>query len=216
MSRLGWVLTALLCVLLIIGWYFLIFDPTSQDIEDVRAETEQVQTQTTQALARAAQLREIREEAPDAEARLAFGRSLIPEDAAIPALFRQLQQAADDAGMRLESIAPSQPTVTEIDGVQYTVIGVSMNLEGSYFQAVDLARRVEDPLLTPRALRWNSAALSPIEFPELSVSLSGQVFSRGLVEVPVPAAPPEEEVPEDETTEDGTIEDDELLEGDDQ
>ena len=196
MTRVGWLLTGLLCVLLVVGWYFLIFSPTSEDIEVVRADTERTLTEAEQQRARAAQLREVRQRAPEAEAALNAGQTLIPEEPSIPALFRQLQQAADDAGVRLPTINPSAPSVVTVGGEEVTAIGVSMTLRGSYFQIVDLARRIEDPLLTPRALRWDAASLSPTDFPELTVSLSGQVYSRGLVELPTIEPPPEEE-PED-------------------
>ena len=184
MTRVGWLLTGLLCVLLVVGWYFLIFSPTSEDIEVVRTDTEATLTQAAQQRARADELRAVRQSAPEAEAALAAGQTLVPEGAAIPALFRQLQQAADDAGVRLNTLSPSAPSVETRNEQELAVIGVSMSVTGSYFQVVDLARRIEDPLLTPRALQWTSASLSPAEYPELSVTLSGQVFSRSVEELP--------------------------------
>lgn len=219
MSRLGWVFIALICILLGIGWYFLLFDPTSEDIADTRAQTEQVELQAQQQRARAAELREVREQAPEAEARLAVGRSLIPEGSSIPSLFRQLQQAADDAGARLTTISPSQPSVVELEDQQLSVIGISMTLEASYFQVVDLARRIEDPQLTPRALRWTNVSLTPTDFPTLSVSLSGEVFSRGLTEIPpveeeqAPAEPEDPDAPVDPDDPEGDVEGDEVIDG---
>ena len=201
MTRVGWLLTGLLCVLLVVGWYFLIFDPTSEEIEDVRAETDQILDQAAQERARAAQLREVRQNAPEAEAALNAGQTIIPEEPSVPALFRQLQQAADDAGVRLPSISPGAPSVTTIDGQEVASIGVSMSLQGSYFQMVDFARRIEDPTLTPRALRWDAASLSPSEFPELSVSFAGQVYSRNVVELPT-IEEPEEAPDEDDEADD--------------
>lgn len=212
MTRIGWVLITLLSVLLIVGWFFLIYQPTSEDIESVRAETEQVQTQTTQQLARAAQLREVRQSAPESEAALSAGQLLIPEAASIPALFRQMQQVTDESGVRLTSISPGAPSVQEVDGTQVAVISLSMALEGTYFQIVDLARRIEDPQIVPRALLWRSASLSPSEFPELSVTLSGDVYARGTEALPTveeEEPPPVEETPEDGTEpDDGDPEDD--------
>lgn len=208
MSRLGWVLIVLLSVLLIIGWYFLIFDPTSEEIADVRAETDVVLSQAAEQRARAAELREIRENAPEAEAALSAGRMLIPEEPSIPALFRQMQQAADDAGVRLSSISPSEPAVTAVGEQQVTSIGVSLTLTGTYFQVVDLSRRIEDPTLTPRALRWDAASLGPSEFPELSVSLSGQVFSRGVTQLPTSEEPVEEAEAAPDDIVDGDVVDD--------
>ena len=199
MSRIGWVLIALLSLLLIVGWFFLIYQPTSEDIEDVRAETEQVRTQTTQQLARAAQLREVRQAAPESEAALSAGQLLIPEAASVPALFRQMQQVADESGVRLVSISPSAPAVQQVGETEVAVISLSMALEGSYFQIVDLARRIEDPQIMSRALLWRSASLIPSEFPELSVTLSGDVFARGTEALPMleEEEPPAEEVPDD-------------------
>jgi len=184
MTRVGWLLTALLCVLLGVGWYFLLFQPTSEEIEVVRTDTEATLDQAAQQRARADELRAVRQSAPEAEAALAAGQTLVPEGAAIPALFRQLQQAADDAGVRLNTLSPSAPSVETRNEQELAVIAVSMSVTGSYFQVVDLARRIEDPLLTPRALQWTSASLSPAEYPELSVTLSGQVFSRSVEELP--------------------------------
>lgn len=198
MSRIGWVLTALLCLLLIIGWYFLIFDPTSEEIAGVREETEFVEGQTAMALARAEQLREIRAEAPAAEADLAIGRSLFPDDPSLPAVFRQLQQAGDEAGVRLSSIAPTAPSNVDYDGGSYAAIGLSLNVEGSYFQVVDFARRIEDPSITPRALLWEGANLSLGEFPELNVTLTGTVFARTASEPRAPDEPPVDDEVEDD------------------
>ena len=202
MTRIGWLLTGLLCVLLVVGWYFLIFSPTSEDIEVVRADTERTLSEAEQQRARAAQLREVRQRAPEAEAALNAGQTLVPEEPSIPALFRQMQQAADDAGARLLSLNPSAPAVITVDDQEVTSIGVSMTLQGSYFQVVDLARRIEDPLLTPRAFRWDAASLSPSEFPELTVSLAGQVYSRGVDELPTIEEPEEAAPDEDDDADD--------------
>lgn len=184
MSRVGWVLTVLLCVLLGIGWYFLLFQPTSDEIDDVRADTEATLTQAAQERARAEELRAVRQSAPEVEAALAAGQTLIPEDASMPGLFRQLQQAADDAGVRLPTISPSAPAVETRQDEELAVIAVSMQATGSYFQIVDLVRRIEDPQLTPRALEWTAASMSPAEYPELTVTLTGQVYARGVEELP--------------------------------
>ena len=199
MTRVGWLLTGLLCVLLVVGWYFLLFQPTSEDIEDVRADTEATLVQAANERARAEELRAVRRTAPEAEARLAAGQTVVPQDAAMPALFRQLQQAADDAGVRLTTISPGSPSVQTRDDEEFAVIDVSMAINGTYFQVVDLARRIEDPLLTPRALEWTSASISPSEYPELTVTLSGQVFARGVEELPTIEVEDEPEEPvEDE------------------
>lgn len=219
MTRIGWFLIALVGVLLGVGWYFLIFSPTSDEIEAVRAETARVQTEAAEQRARAAGLREIRAAAPEAESRLTFGRTMLPENADMPALFRQLQQASDDAGLRLDTISPSAPAEVTQDGVTVASIDLSMTVQGSYFQLVDLARRIEDPTLTPRALLWQGMSISVGEYPELTATLTGRVFSRNVHDLPAaPDAPPEEEGVEadeaDEGDPDGLDELDDLEETD--
>lgn len=203
MSRIGWLLIGVISVLFVVLWFFLIFQPTSEDIEDTRAQTEQVLSQAQQERQRAAQLRAVREAAPEAEAALALGRTILPEDPSIPALFRQMQQAADDAGVRLNSISPSAPSNVEVaEGTTLAAVAVTLTVEGSYFQLVDMARRIEDPAITPRALLWRTASLSVGEFPTLNATLSGNVYSRQGVEV---TAVDEDEVEDtDETTDETT------------
>ena len=206
MTRIGWLLTALLCVLLGVGWYFLVFSPTSEEIEDVRAETDRVSTQAESERQRAQALREVRLAAPEAEADLAAGRTMIPDDPAIPALFRQMQQASDDAGVRLNSLSPSTPSEVDVGDESVVEISVSMSVEGTYFQLVDLARRIEDPQLTPRAFLWQSASISVGDHPMLNASLSGRVYARAGAEVPELIEEPEEpEEPEDDEAEDDDL-----------
>lgn len=215
MSRLAWILLALVGVLVVVLWWFLLWSPTSEEIELTEAETEQVLVQAQQQRQRAAQLRQVRERAPEAEAQLALARTLIPQDVGIPALLRLLQTAADDAGVRLNSISPSAPSPTEIGEATVEVVGVSMAIEGTYFQIIDFARRIEDPAITGRALLWNSANLSPSDYPTLSVTLSGQVFSRDrVVLAPAPEPDPAADDPGDgpvdtDTDDEPSIDDDE-------
>ena len=211
MSRIGWVLVSLLCVLLVALWYFTIFSPTSEDIEDVRAQTEQVEREAEQQRNRAEALRQVRAEAPEAEAQLAFGRTLIPDQAAMPSLFRQLQQAADDSGARLVTITPSSASEESVEGVDFASIPVTMMVEGSYFQLVDVARRIEDPTLTPRALRWQGVTIGISDFPTLNANFTGQVFARNVDDLP--ELPEEPEEPDDEEDDEDPDElDDTLLE----
>jgi Tfp pilus assembly protein PilO len=206
MSRIGWVLVALLCVLLGVGWFFLLYQPTAEDIQTTRDETENVQMQAQQQRQRAEVLRQIRLAAPEAEADLAFGRTVIPEDPAIPALFRQLQQAADESGVRMTTISPGTPSQVEAGGETIAEISVTMSVEGSYFQLVDMARRIEDPQIVPRALRWQTASVSTGEYPILNATLSGRVYARSWTDIPEVLDEPEPEEaadPENDSPEPG-------------
>lgn len=184
MSRIAWVLVVLLSVLLIVGWWFLLWSPTSDEIEQVRAEVETTEQQTEQQRRRAAELRDVRERTPELEAAIVATRTLIPESADLPGLLRQLQLAADQSGVRVVSITPGQPSPIDVGGPEVSSIGLSLALQGTYFQVVDFVRRLEDPAVVGRGVRWSSAGVAiGGEYPELSVSLSAELFSQS------PAAP---------------------------
>ncbi len=212
MSRIGWVLTGLLSVLLIVGWFFLLWQPTSDDIEQVRQDTDATLTQAQQQRQIAARLREVRETAPEIEARLAAGQVLIPEGPALPALFRQLQEAADDSGLRLTAVSPGRPADVADAPTDLSRMQVNVSLEGSFFQLVDFSRRLEDPGLTGRGLLWRTAAVSFEEdiFPALNVSLSAEVFAR--MDADTIPAPEEAEEGADAEGEEPTDTDDEPVE----
>ncbi len=196
MNRLAWVLTALVAVLVVVLWWFLLWSPTSEEIDQVRADTEDTRSQTQQQRAEEARLRRVRESAPEAEAELAASRVLVPTGTELPALLRHVQQAADESGARLVSIAPARPA--EVADVPGGLAGVQVNftVEATYFQLIDLARRLEDPEITARGLVWRNASFSISEFPVLNASLSAEVFSR-IADAPEVAAEDPPEAPDD-------------------
>lgn len=189
MSRIAWLLTSLVLILVAVGWWFLLWQPTSDDIEQVRLDTDSTLVQAERQRSEAARLRTVRETAPELEAELAVARVVVPDDAALPALLRQVQQASDDAGVRLLSVAPGRPAeVGAVPGLSQ--VSMALNVEGTYFQLIDLARRLEDPAITGRGLTWNSATFSPQEFPVLIASLSATVYTRTpAVDEPPPPEP---------------------------
>lgn len=180
MTRIAWVLTALGSILLAAVWYLFLFSPTTDEIADVRAATDQARDEATSLRAQAAQLRQVRENAPETEARIATARSLLPDESAMPSLLRQLQDAADESGVELVGVAPSAPRTFEVAGNEIVSIGVRLQVEGTYYQLVDLSRRLENPAITARGLKWNSTAiqLQEEDYPVLSATMNGEVFAR--------------------------------------
>ncbi len=208
MSRVGWLLTALLALLLVILWWFLLWSPTSDEIAQVRADTESTQALSVQQRQQETELREIRQNAPEIEVELNAGQVIVPEGPALPALFRQLQQAADDSGVRLVSAAPGRPTeVAEAPG-GLTRMQVNFEAEGTYFQLVDMSRRLEDPAITGRGLLWRNVEISVGEYPTLTASMGAEVFSRVDPQALVPAEEIEGETGEPVTPETGEESDD--------
>ena len=138
-----------------------------------------------------ARLQSVRETAPEVEAQLALAEGIVTVDPALPAALRQLQIAADESGIVLESVATARPMLLEgsVDGL--SSITVNVQLLGPYFQVVDFLRRVEDPSISTRGFMWNSSTVSLQEYPDLAVSLSGEVYAmvENLVPAPVETEP---------------------------
>jgi Tfp pilus assembly protein PilO len=204
MTRVQLLLTALGALLVVVLFWLLLWSPRGEELEDLRAETEDIEMRQQQASARIAQLEAVREEAPQQEARLAAAQSVLPRDSALPGFLRQVQVSADEAGLTLLGVSPARPVPDTVEGGPQGLhrINVTMELEGGYFQLVDFLRRIEDPRITPRGLMWNSLIVSgdPEEHPTLEMSLQGDLFAL------LPITPEATEVtpPEDAEDDDGS------------
>ena len=195
MTRVQTLLSALAAVLLVVLFWLLLWSPQQDELETVRADIERSQDEQRQLAAERDQLRNVRDEAPEVEAELAAAAAVLPSDPALPAALRQLQLAADEAGVVLESVSPSRPTQVDEADPGVSSIDVGLQLSGGYFQLVDFLRRIEDPEISPRGLIWGELALSRGDYPTLSASLSGSMFTR----LPsIPTEEPEEAPPADE------------------
>lgn len=179
MNRQSIIVAALVGVLVVAGYYFLLFKPRSDEVAEIEDQIEQVVQQQTALRSRIAALEEVRSQAPEIEARLAAAEAVIPRDPALPSALRQLQLAADDSGLELVSITPGRPDGADVDGAppELASLSLSLALNGGYFQIVDFLRRVEDPSIVPRGVLWTSVALGVDEYPTLTANLSGEMFA---------------------------------------
>ena len=207
MNRIAVVLTALGMVLVVALFFVVVFQPLREDLQEVEEQIAQEQSQQATLQQEIARLREVRESAPGVEAELAAAEAIVPRDAALPALIRQLQQAADESGMVLSSISTSRPAeLVEVAEAGLSSIELNSQLEGTYFQMVDFLRRIEDPAITPRGVTWASTTVSRDDeaYPDLQFNLSGLAYA--VIEQPLPPEPDPE--PEAEDDEDGDEDED--------
>ncbi len=200
MNRIAVLLTALGLVLVVALFFVVVFQPLREDLAEVEDQIAAEESQQVQLEQEIARLREVRERAPGVEAELAAADAIVPRDAALPALIRQLQMAADESGMVLSSISTSRPAELP-EAAEPGLSGIEVNgqLEGTYFQMVDFLRRIEDPAITPRGVTWASTTVNRADdtYPELQFNLSGRAYA--VIEEPLP---PEPEPGPDEGTDD--------------
>lgn len=201
MKRSQILLSAVASVLLIALFYVLLYQPKREEVAEIQAAIAQEQADQVRIQSEINRLQSVRMEAPEVEAQLAAGETIVPRDAALPSALRQLQLAADESGLVLQTVSTSRPS--PLDGAPtegLSRIDVSLQMIGGYFQIVDFLRRVEDPQITPRGLTWGGATVSRSTYPELNVTLSGAVYAI-VVESPSlidPGAPIEGDAPTDE------------------
>ncbi len=178
MSRQAMLLTAVGAVLVLALYWMFLLSPKRAELAETNAAIEAAVGQQGTLTNRISALKDVRAAAPAVEAQLAATEALLPGGPALPSTLRQLQLAADEAGMTLSSVSPGQPSAVAVEGVPAGVsqMTLSVAMSGSYFQIVDFLRRIGDPLITPRAIVWNSASIGVGEYPELSLSLSGTMF----------------------------------------
>ncbi len=201
--------SGLIAALMIVLFYMFLWRPQSERIAEIDAERESVEQQHTVLEQRINRLEDVRRAAPEYEADIVAAESVVPRDTAMPPAFRQLQTAADDAGVELVTITPSRPAQVEGAEPGLGAISISLEVNGDYFELVDFLRRIEDPAITARGFVWATMAVSTVEYPELSLSVSGSMYAllpeADTVERREP--PPDEE--EDEVEVDVEVEEEE-------
>ena len=192
------VIALVVTVLLGVGFFFLLWQPKTDEIELVRSETSELEAERGRLQNELARLQEIQEREVDYRAALARLEEYIPSGAAQAAAIRQFQLTADAAGVTIDSVAFSEPAAV-VDapptGTADTVlasIGVSMNVEGGYFQVVDFYRRLEVDV--PRAVLQQSISINEAAdgFPVLNNAWTGALFTVIPDPDPVPEPDPDE------------------------
>lgn len=183
MTRRTMALGALIVLLVLAVYYFLLWKPRTDEIAAIEEEIVTVETQQIQSRGEIVRLEGVRTEAADIEAGIAAARSIVPDDPALPGALRQLQLAADDAGVTLLTVAPGQPAPVEGDTAGLSTIPLTVQLSGDYFPILDFLRRIEQPGLTARGIEWNSLTLGLGEDEGLSAALSGEMYA--VLPVPV-------------------------------
>jgi Tfp pilus assembly protein PilO len=187
------IIAVVLSALLGAGYYFLLWQPKNEELEEIRTETAQLESQRSQLQNELRRLQEIEEREIDYRAALARLEEYIPTGTAQAAIIRHFQLSADAAGVTIQSVSFAEPSPVNdapSTGTPDTVlasINTTMVVEGGYFQAVDFFRRVEVDI--PRAVLMQNLAMGEAEaFPVLSTNWTGQMFT--VIPDPSPAPPP--------------------------
>lgn len=187
MTRQSTLLAVLATVLVVALWWLFVYSPGQEELARIEEEVAAAETETASLQQRVAALEAVRSRAPETEAAIAQVLSIVPDEPALPGALRQIQAAADDAGITMDALVTERPVVLDEAAGLYSA-GVTMTATGSYFQLVDFLRRLEDPAITARGFIFDNLSVAPTEHPALTISISGNMFA-SLEPPPVPADP---------------------------
>jgi len=184
MTRRAPILAAVAAVLLTVLWWYLLYQPRRVEEAALIEETTQFEKERGELQARIVVLNEVRDNEDEYRSRLARLRAYIPDHPGQPHTLKALQQAADASGVEVFQTTFAEPELVE--GAPETNeeltalarIPTLMTITGSYFQVVDLLRRIEVDFR--RAVKVSTVTMaeeSEEKFPELTVTATGHIFS---------------------------------------
>lgn len=173
-------------IVILAGWFLMVFRPNQQEVSDLRDEIEATQEEIVALEAQLLRLQALRDRAPELREEAARFSLALPTSPRVPDFILQVQEAANQAQVDFLTITPSLPAPFEGGTSGLQAVGVSISTTGSYFTLQDFIHRLER---LDRAVRVNSFSLSaPGEGGTMSTSLSMQMFS-------APAAVAQSELP---------------------
>ena len=178
--------TIAVALLVLLLFYMFFIRPRKAELAEVRTQVEAEEALTVQLRATLNRLRALQEQAPQLEAELAEIRELVPQKNQVPNFIFASQEAANEAGVDLNVLAPELPK-TPPEGAQLAEIRLQLAARGGYFAIQDFMRRLID---LDRALRIDIVTMSAAadaESTDTVVSLD--ITARIFFELPVVEAP---------------------------
>lgn len=194
MSRQATLLGALAAILVAALWWLFLYSPGQDELARVEDEIAAAENEQVSLQQRVARLEMVRARAPETEAAIATLRSFVPDDPALPPALRQVQAAAEDSGATITAIATARPVVVD-EPTGLHAAQVTITVDGSYFQIVDMLRRIEDPEITSRGIVFSSLTMNTLEYPTLQATIAGSMYAV-LDPVPEPEEPEAEPAPD--------------------
>jgi Tfp pilus assembly protein PilO len=128
---------ALLAIVLL--WYFVLYAPLGDDLSSAQAQVSTEQKTTDDLEAKLAQLESQAKNSTEQQALLRRLDAAVPAQPDLAEFIIQANDIADQSGISFLSIAPSPPAA----GTGVSVIGLTMSIQGSFFQLQDYLRLLE-------------------------------------------------------------------------
>lgn len=181
-----YIIAGVAAVALVAVFMLFLISPTSRKISSTRQDVETARSEGNSLRLQLQTLRAAQREAPAIQERLARFNTLLPADPDLPTLIRQLQTAADSAGIELNSIAPSPPTALT-GQANVSTMQIVLQIRGGFFRLESFLARLE---LLQRVVEVNNLSITPARDPETNLfTLQSTVTLRTYVVGGAAAAP---------------------------
>lgn len=134
-----YIITAVVAVVLIVAWYFLLLSPTRTKLSDLDGQVQAQQAALATAKQEVARLESYKKTAPQSRADIVRLGKMLPESEGIPSLIIELSSTAHTSGVDLNSIArgATQP------GTPFGLQSVTLQVTGRFFDVEDFLYRLE-------------------------------------------------------------------------
>jgi Tfp pilus assembly protein PilO len=136
-----------LIVVVALAWFFLI-SPLRAEIATTDDAIAAESTKIAAAEAKLAQAEVTRAEGKKNQARLLELAKMVPDSSQVPSLLVQIQDLADQSGIKFKSVSPGDP----VESGGFQIIPLSLEFTGSYFDLSDFAYRAEQLVAAPGRL----------------------------------------------------------------
>jgi Tfp pilus assembly protein PilO len=135
-----YIITAVVAVVLIVAWYFLLFSPAQRKISDLDTQVQSAQSALDMANQEVVKLESYKKTAPQSRAEVVRLGKMLPVSEGIPGLIIELTKTAEASGVSITSIARGTTTSGSPFGIQ----AVSIQVSGRYFDIEDFLYRLEE------------------------------------------------------------------------
>jgi len=127
-------------LVIVLLWYFLLYKPLGDDLTSAQAQTSAEQKKTDGLEADLARLQSQAKNASKQQALLRKLDAAVPEQPDLAEFIIQANEIADQSGISFLSIAPTPPAAGTGGA---SVIGLTISIQGSFFQLQDYLRLLE-------------------------------------------------------------------------
>jgi Tfp pilus assembly protein PilO len=186
-----YIITAVVAVVLVVAWYFLLFSPKQRELSDLDQKVQSARSELTAAQAEVAQLESYKKTAPQSRAEIVRLGKMLPAAEGMPGLIIELTKTAEASGVDVTSITRGTISPGNPFGIQQ----VTLQVTGRYFDVEDFLYRLEEFVafrnasfrVTGRLLQVISLQMTPVSTaaagasPELTVDVGLNAYLWGGV-----------------------------------